>query len=67
MRKIEYQNWCYINTGKGDTIEKKLGDGVTTCYFLKKDFMKSKDLIENLKENELPMGIIPAVLRSSWC
>ena len=61
--KIEYQNWCYINTGKGDTIEKKLGDGVTTCYFLKKDFMKSKDLIENLKENELPMGIIPAVLR----
>ena len=61
--KIEYQNWCYINTGKGDTIEKKLGDGVTTCYFLKKDFMKNEELIENLKENELPMGIIPSVLK----
>ena len=61
--KIEYQNWCYINTGKGDTIEKKLGDGMTTCYFLKKEFMKSKNLIENLKEGEEPMGIIPAVLR----
>ena len=61
--KIEYQNWCYINKGKGDTIEKKLGDGVTTCYFLKKEFMKTKDLIENLKEDELPMGIIPDVLR----
>ena len=61
--KIEYQNWCYINTGKGDTIEKKLGDGMTTCYFLKKEFMKSKGLIENLKEGEEPMGIIPAVLR----
>lgn len=61
--KIEYQNWSYINTGKGDTIEKKLGDGMTTCYFLKKEFMESKGLIENLKEGEEPMGIIPAVLR----
>ena len=59
--KIEYQNWCYINTGKGDTIEKKLGDGMTTCYFLKKEFMKN--LIENLKDDEEPMGIIPSVLR----
>jgi DNA polymerase elongation subunit (family B) len=61
--KIEYQNWSYINTGKGDTIEKKLGDGMTTCYFLKKEFMKEKNLIENLKESEDPMGIIPSVLR----
>ena len=61
--KIEYQNWCYINTGKGDTIEKKLGDGMTACYFLKKEFMKDNNLIENLKEDEEPMGIIPSVLR----
>ena len=61
--KIEYQNWCYINTGKGDTIEKKLGDGMTTCYFLKKEFMKEKRLIENLKDDELSMGIVPAVLK----
>jgi len=61
--KIEYQNWCYINTGKGDTIEKKLGDGMTTCYFLKKEFMKENNLIENLKEDEEPMGIVPSVLR----
>ena len=61
--KISYQNWCYINTGKGDTIEKKLGDGETTCYFLKKEFMKENNLIENLKDGEKPMGIVPAVLR----
>lgn len=57
---ISYQNWCYINTGKGDTIEKKLGDGQTTCYFLKKDYMRSKNMI---KEDDKPMGIIPAVLK----
>ena len=58
--EISYQNWCYINTGKGDTIEKKLGDGMTTCYFLKKDYMRSKNMI---KEDDKTMGIIPAVLR----
>jgi len=56
--KVEYQNWIYINKGKGDTIEKKLGDGKTTCYFLKPEYMKEKGMV-NDKE---PLGIIPAVL-----
>tara|TARA_B100000900_G_scaffold374829_1_gene356373 strand:- start:363 stop:4265 length:3903 start_codon:yes stop_codon:yes gene_type:complete len=58
--KISYQNWSYINTGKGDTIEKKMVDGMTTCYFLKKDYMQSKNMIG---EGDKPMGIIPAVLK----
>ena len=60
---IHYQNWCYISTGKGDTIEKKLGDGQTTCHFLKKEFMKERNLIDNLGKDEEPLGIVPAVLK----
>ena len=56
--EVEYQNWIYINTGKGDTIEKKLGDGTTKCYFLKPEYMKEKGMV-NDKE---PLGIIPSVL-----
>jgi DNA polymerase elongation subunit (family B) len=61
--KIKYQNWSYVNTGKGDTIEKQMGDGETTCYFLKKEFMKEKNMIDNLQEGKEPMGIVPAVLK----
>jgi DNA polymerase elongation subunit (family B) len=60
---VHYQNWQYVSTGKGDTIEKQLGDGQTTCHFLKKEFMKDKNLIDNLSEDEEPLGIVPAVLK----
>ena len=33
---------------------------MTACYFLKKDYMRSKNMI---KEDDKTMGIIPAVLR----
>tara|TARA_B110000285_G_scaffold214500_1_gene259918 strand:+ start:2591 stop:6466 length:3876 start_codon:yes stop_codon:yes gene_type:complete len=56
--EVEYQNWIYINTGKGDTVEKKLGDGTTKCYFMKPEYMKKKGLVDD-KE---PLGIIPSVL-----
>jgi len=56
--EVEYQNWIYINTGKGDTIEKKLGDGTTKCYFLKPEYMKEKGMVSD----EEPLGIIPSVL-----
>ena len=61
--KIKYQNWSYVNTGKGDTIEKQMGDGETTCYFLKKEFMKNQNMIDNLPEDKEPMGIVPSVLK----
>jgi len=56
--EVEYQNWIYINKGKGDTVEKKLGDGTTKCYFMKPEYMKKKGLVDD-KE---PLGIIPSVL-----
>ena len=60
---IKYQNWCYVNTGKGDTIEKKIGDGFTMCHFLKKEFMEKENMIDNLPEGKEPMGIVPSVLK----
>ena len=43
--EVSYQNWSYVNTGKGDSIEKKMGDGCTTCYFLKPEYISK---VENI-------------------
>ena len=57
--KVEFQDWIYKNTGKGDTIEKLNAGTKTKCYFLKPEYMKEKKMIP---DDEAPMGIIPAVL-----
>ena len=57
--EIEYQDWIYLTTGKGDTVEKKDANTQTKCHFLKPEYMKEKGMFG---EGEKEMGIIPAVL-----